>query len=212
MAFLPVAVHDLILGRVIENERIEYKKGWDPLDIMRTLCAFANDINNIGGGYIVVGNEEDEGQPILPPFGVAPSEIDKFQKKLLEISKAIQSNYSPVAFTEEYQGQLVFIIRAAGGDLRPYKCPNAIKGATHRLAYIRRYSSTIQATAEDERILYELAAKVPFDDRINHHANLTDLNRTLIQTHLKEIKSEYNDVLPFNLADICISLEGGVFK
>jgi hypothetical protein len=32
---------------------------------MRTICAFANDLQNLGGGYIVIGVAESNGQPIL---------------------------------------------------------------------------------------------------------------------------------------------------
>ena len=44
--------------------------GWNPEDVLHTICAFANDIHNWGGGYIVVGVEEENGIPILPPIGV----------------------------------------------------------------------------------------------------------------------------------------------
>ena len=36
----------------MEWERLEYKAGWNPEEIIHTICAFANDINNWGGGYI----------------------------------------------------------------------------------------------------------------------------------------------------------------
>ena len=48
---IPINVKKLIPGRVVESERIEYKKGWNPTAIYRTICAFANDFENIGGGY-----------------------------------------------------------------------------------------------------------------------------------------------------------------
>ncbi len=41
--------------------RIEFKKGWNPDRIYRTICGFANDFDNIGGGYILVGVEEENG-------------------------------------------------------------------------------------------------------------------------------------------------------
>lgn len=74
---LPVNIEDLIHGKAIEWERLEFKKGWNPEDIIHTICAFANDLNNWGGGYVIVGIEEDNGQPILPPEGVPQSQFDK---------------------------------------------------------------------------------------------------------------------------------------
>jgi ATP-dependent DNA helicase RecG len=62
---LPVNLRGLLRQRSVEGERIEYKAGWNPDAIVRTLCAFANDFANFGGGYIVIGQDCDEaGQPI----------------------------------------------------------------------------------------------------------------------------------------------------
>ena len=47
---LPVNIDDLINHRKVEWARIEYKEGWNPEKILYTLCAFANDIDNWGGG------------------------------------------------------------------------------------------------------------------------------------------------------------------
>ena len=47
---LPINVDDLITGQSIEWERLEFKEGWNPADFLRTICAFANDINNWRGG------------------------------------------------------------------------------------------------------------------------------------------------------------------
>ena len=46
---LPVNIEKLIKGTVVETERIEFKKGWNPTAVIHTMCGFANDINNLGG-------------------------------------------------------------------------------------------------------------------------------------------------------------------
>ena len=51
---IPVNIEDLLHKRKIESTRIEFKTGWNPDKIYRTICAFANDFDNIGGGYIIV--------------------------------------------------------------------------------------------------------------------------------------------------------------
>lgn len=38
-AKLPVNLNDLLRQRTVEGERIEYKAGWNPDPILRTLCA-----------------------------------------------------------------------------------------------------------------------------------------------------------------------------
>ena len=74
---LPINIEQLFNGTTIEWERIEFKNGWNPNEIMHTISAFANDINNWGGGYIVVGVDEFNGKPILPPKGVEADRIDR---------------------------------------------------------------------------------------------------------------------------------------
>ena len=49
---IPVNIEDLLHKRKIESTRI-FKTGWNPDKIYRTICAFANDFDNIGGGYII---------------------------------------------------------------------------------------------------------------------------------------------------------------
>jgi ATP-dependent DNA helicase RecG len=56
---LPVNINQLISGKAVECDRLEFKKGWNPEEIIHSLCAFANDINNWGGGYIIAGIPEN---------------------------------------------------------------------------------------------------------------------------------------------------------
>ena len=57
---LPINIEDLLNKRKIEGNRIEFKKGWNPADIYHSICAFANDFDNLGGGYILVGVEQHD--------------------------------------------------------------------------------------------------------------------------------------------------------
>lgn len=54
---LPINLENLLRQRQVEGARIEYKAGWNPDAILRTLCAFANDFENLGGGYVVIVQE-----------------------------------------------------------------------------------------------------------------------------------------------------------
>ena len=56
---LPINIEDLLHRNKVESNRVEFKKGWNPASIYHTICAFANDLDNLGGGYIVVGVEEE---------------------------------------------------------------------------------------------------------------------------------------------------------
>lgn len=67
---LPIAITDLLHGRSVEWERLEFKTGWNPQEVLHSMCSFANDFHNLGGGYILIGVEEQDGRPVLPPRGV----------------------------------------------------------------------------------------------------------------------------------------------
>lgn len=43
---LPINIHELLTGQVVEWERIEFKESFNPEAVLKTICAFANDINN----------------------------------------------------------------------------------------------------------------------------------------------------------------------
>ena len=72
---LPINVSDLIQQRVIESARIEYKSDWNPEPILHSICAFANDIDNWGGGYIIIGIDEEKGKVQLSLL--SPADLEK---------------------------------------------------------------------------------------------------------------------------------------
>ena len=47
---LAVNIEDLLNKQRIESNRVEFKKGWNPASIYHSVCAFANDIDDLGGG------------------------------------------------------------------------------------------------------------------------------------------------------------------
>ena len=108
---LPINLHDLLRQRTVEGERIEYKAGWNPDAILRTVCAFANDFANLGGGYVVIGQDCDaNGQPVFPPVGLAENQLDKIQQELLAHCQLIQPPYFPVLSVEEVAGRKLIVL------------------------------------------------------------------------------------------------------
>jgi len=85
-----INIEKLISGRIVENERIEYKKGWNPDAVYRTVCAFANDFENIGGGYIIIGAEEEKGRAKRPLSGISVEELDAIQKEMIGYYKFVE--------------------------------------------------------------------------------------------------------------------------
>ena len=189
---LPINLHDLLRQRTIEGERVEYKAGWNPQRVLHTICAFANDFHNLGGGYVVLGVEERDGQPLLPPSGIDPGRIAAVQNELLRLGSPPYSRTSirSPASTTLMAGRSSWCGRPAA---RPAPTrPESIwhRGGTEWAYYIRRHSSTVRARGADERELLSLAATVPFDDRYHQAASLDDLSPRLIAQFLRDVGSD----------------------
>lgn len=190
---LPINIDELIHGQTVEWERIEFKKGWNDLEIIQTICAYANDFGNQGGGYLLIGIAEEAGKPLLPPKGLSSSEVDKIQKDLLSLCKQrISPSYNPIVEPVIFQGKLILIIWAPGGQERPYEAPEAMVKGAKRNYYIRKFSSTVAANKTEREELLRFSA-VPFDDRVNHQRQIHDLSPTLVKGFLLEVKSKLID-------------------
>jgi len=187
---LPINIKDLIHGHSVEWERLEFKRGWNPEEVIHTMCAFANDLHNWGGGYIVIGIEANNGMPVLPPEGLQQNQLDKIQNEVLKLGNQIQPAYLPIMQPYVLDGQHILVLWCPAGDFRPYSAPTTLGEKAQRQYYIRVGSSTVVARNENLRRLFELAARVPFDDRINQQASIDDFDLTLIQAYLHEVKSD----------------------
>lgn len=78
---IPTSIKTLLSGDVVEWARIELKQTWNPAASLKTICAFANDLDNWGGGYIIIGVQEVNGRPIYPFKGCATRKVGFFSKK-----------------------------------------------------------------------------------------------------------------------------------
>ena len=200
---LPINIEELVHGNTIEWERLEFKQSWNPEDVIHTMCAFANDLNNWGGGYIIIGIAEKNGQPVLPPVGLLQNQLDSFQKKVLELSHKISPNYSPIIHPYRLQGSNILVLWCPAGDNRFYTAPTSLSKDAQRQPYIRLGATTVIAKGENLRRLHELTARIPFDDRMNRQAIIQDFDLGLIQAYLQEVKSSlYAESLSMSLAEI----------
>ena len=103
----------------------------------------------------------------------------------------------------------MFVLHCPGGDHRPYTAPISLsKKNKGRANWVRRYSSTVRTNPNELQTLHEMAARVPFDDRINHQASLRDLSLSLIKEFLQNVQSplfEQADSIPFE--DLCLQMQ-----
>jgi len=190
---LPINLDDLIHRRAIEDNRTEFKAAWGTrvkTAVVHTVCAFANDLLNLNGGFIVIGIEEHAGRAVLPPRGLEGSDIERLQKEIRGACKRIQPDYQPVLFPVSYQSKVILVVWAPAGDNRPYEAPeNLSEKGSPRHFYVRCGPETVKAQGELKRQLLETAAKVPFDDRRNSEGKLEDISPTLVRRFLHDIRS-----------------------
>lgn len=187
---IPITIEKLISGNTVEWARIEFKEGWNPEEVLRTICAFANDIDNWGGGYIVIGAKENKGEIERPVKGIETNAVDSIQKELLRYCKLLDPQYIPVVEPVYLDGKMLLLIWCPGGYDRPYTCPKTLAKNNHvRNIYIRKTSNTIKAIKADKDELNTLSEKIPFDDRINHKAEIKDLKLPIIKNYLQNVNS-----------------------
>lgn len=204
---LPININDLVHGNSVEWERLEFKQGWNPEDVVHSMCAFANDINNWGGGYIIIGIAENDGLPIFPPVGLQANQMDAIQGNIVNLANQLQPNYFPIIQPYILEEKHILVLWCPAGDHRPYTSPVSLGTSSQRQSYIRSGSKTIIARGVNLIRLQELAARIPFDDRVNNHATINDFDLGLIQSYLQEIKSElYNESTKMPLIDIAKSM------
>jgi len=201
---VPTNIKTLLSGNVVEWARIEFKETWDAEASLKTICAFANDIDNWGGGYLVIGVKDLNGRP-GERLGVDIGLVDYYLKSMLNSCKRIQPEYLPIVEVADYQDKKFIVVWCPGGSLRPYSSPaNMAKGTKERICYIRKMASTVQPTDEELRELYSLSNQIPFDDRVNHLADLSNLNLTLIQSYLQEVGSSlYEESGNMDFLELC---------
>ena len=126
------------------------------------MCAFANDFDETGGGYIVVGVKEVNGRPVRPVVGIDPNQIEPIEKDMVGFNNLMQPYYQPRLYIEEADEKTILVIKVSAGERRPYKVPDQITAKANR---------------------------TPFDDRGNDQITLKDISPLLLHDYLVKVKS-----------------------
>lgn len=191
---LAININDLLNKQKIESNRIEFKKGWNPASIYHSVCAFANDFDDLGGGYIVVGVDTDEatGVAIRPVEGIPTEKIDSILQEMVGYNNKISPYYMPRTSVEEVDGKSVLVIWCPAGINRPYSVPENVttKSNTKENFYVRSGTSSIIAKGEVLDELRELASRVPFDERGNPDIKIEDISTLLLREYLVKVGSK----------------------
>jgi ATP-dependent DNA helicase RecG len=163
-----------------ESERTEWKENVaDPDDVVATLCAFANDLQNLGGGYVVCGAREDRdahGFPKLVRLGLTATRLREIEGTVLtRCRERVSPPLTPLV--EELEAEtpdrrvLVFIQPATGAA---HTFRRTHDGAKH---FVRVSRTTLEARNGVLRdLLVRKGTLEPWDRRPCQAATPEDLD------------------------------------
>lgn len=193
---IPLIIEALINRRTVDSARLEFMDEYRPDRILHTTCAFANDIDNICGGFIVIGVRYEAGGSVLKVKGIEPSSVDRILNQLHGLCRNISPQYCPVIEPVIYEGKRLIVIQAPGGFERPYSASVDVRAEDKRREYyIRKSSGTVAASEHEREELFYISSTIPFDDRPNLAASVSDLSRALIRKHPEETNSSLTSFL-----------------
>ena len=185
-----LSIEELLSGRSVEKPRLELREKWEPKSVLRSICAFANDFENEGSGYIVIGAKEEKRRTVRPVTGFDPKDFDHVYEELTTYCNLIKPVYIPKVSLEKIDDKHVMVIWVPGGSNRPYGVPDDVLAKYKSYNYrIRRASKSVVPNEEEWLELIQLTAKTPFDDRISSASTVENLEVSLMKEHLQRTQS-----------------------
>jgi ATP-dependent DNA helicase RecG len=163
-----------------EGEQTEWKANVaDVDDVAATLAAFANDLQNLGGGTVVCGAREDKdghGFPMLIRAGLTASRLKDVENQVLarcrdRVSPPIAPLVEELPADDENRRILVFP-QPATGSAHTFR--RGHEGAKHFVRISRQTIEARNGTLRD--LLVRKGAMQPWDRRPCHGATTSDLD------------------------------------
>lgn len=191
-SLLPINIDDLLHQRGVEGSRIEFKASWNegPVaeQVLRTICAFANDYLGTNGGYIVLGVEERSGAAVLPPVGLDRERLTATEKSIRGQCRRIDPECEVIASHEVVAGRDLLVLWVPASEDRPHAAPVS-RNSKERKVWIRLGAETVEARARHLEELVRRKGRAPFDDRPAPAFVLADLRSSLVRELLREVRS-----------------------
>jgi predicted HTH transcriptional regulator len=174
-----------------ESEQTEWKENVADIDdVVATLSAFANDLQNLGGGYVVCGAKEEndaEGFPRLVRTGLTANRLKEVENKVLtrcreRVSPAITPQVEELPADDASHRILVFMQPATG---TAHTCRRGNEGARH---FVRVSRSTIEArNGALMDLLVRTRVLEPWDRRPCNGATESDLDLVVLRDALQRM-------------------------
>ncbi len=189
MSNLRINLDDLLHARTVESERIEFKATWDGrvtgYQVLKTICAFANDLRRHGSGYIVLGVGEKDGRAEPLPKGLSQEQIDDAIKWIDGNCRRITPGYAPRISQEEREGRRLLVVWAPASENPPHQAPDGDK--KNKKYWVRIDQKTVDAATRPGLLtqLLNQSATVPWDSRAARRATIDDLSEAMVREHLR---------------------------
>ena len=196
-SILPSDVADLLNGKT-ESARLEFKASWNPMttgaQVVKTICAFANDFQSLGGGYVVIGVAEPDAAGEKRVTGLSERDLDDAQRWLRGRCQGyIKPALVPLLSPEVVDGRNVLVVRVLGSQDAPHQAvtDRRQKGREPQWRFwIRIGSETLDAQAKGHLpALLEKTTALPWDSQIAQDAQLDDLREATVREHLHDVGS-----------------------
>jgi ATP-dependent DNA helicase RecG len=194
-----------------ESEQIEWKElVADIDDVVATLSAFANDLNNLGGGYVVCGAKEakdEHGFPQLICTGLSANRLKEIEGTVLtRCRERVSPPLTPMVEeieTDDPQRRVLVFVQPATGTSHSFR-----KNDTGSKHYVRVSRSTIEArNGVLKDLLVRKGLLEPWDRRPCPTATINDLDLLALRDALQRMGmfSLERGVEPYLVANIQIS-------
>lgn len=174
-----------------ENEQTEWKESVaDVDDVVATLAAFANDLQNLGGGYVVCGAKEEKdahGFPRLARTGLGAARLKEVEGTVMarcrdRVSPPIAPLVEELPADDPERRILVFLQPATG---TAHSFRRGSEGAKH---FVRVSRSTIEARNGLLRdLLVRKGVQEPWDRRPCNSATVNDLDLLALRDALQRM-------------------------
>ncbi len=174
-----------------ENEQTEWKENVaDINDVVATLSAFANDLQNLGGGYVVCGVEEgkdENGFPTIIRVGLTATRMKEVENTVLarcrdRVSPPLAPLVEELDSADPERRILVFV-QPATGSAHTFRRNN--DGAKH---FVRVSRSTIEArNGMLKDLLVRKGALEPWDRRPCNAATVSDIDLLTLRDALQRM-------------------------
>jgi predicted HTH transcriptional regulator len=177
-----------------ESEQVEWKENGDDIKIaegiVKTISAFANDIANVGGGYVVCGAKEikdEHGFPKIQYTGLSANQLKQIEGKVTKycqnyVDPAIAPKVCEIENPENNSTRILVFLVLRSRDAHVYR-----DGETSKY-YVRIGRDTKEARNGILRQLLTEKQEIEyFDKRTNNTATAADIDLLVFRDSIQEM-------------------------